>query len=208
MFHIYGHPASRSFRIYWLLEELNLPYTFDPISVKDAALPDFLKINPNAKIPVLRHGDFYLYESAAIAYYICNKSNSSMLMPTTGTSERAEVDQWMFWILSELEQPIWWNAKNSHTWEETCRLPHFKRQAEFEFNKHKKVLKKHLAHRDFLVGGRFSVADIFCAHTLNWGKANEFLTNADDLLLKYVNQMKARPAFTKAKNLIKKDLKL
>ncbi|MCB0349235.1 MAG: glutathione S-transferase family protein [Bdellovibrionales bacterium] len=204
MFHIYGNPASRSFRIYWLLEELNLKYTYDPISVKDAALPDFLKINPNAKIPALRDGDFYLFESAAIAYYICEHSQRNSILPFNGTRERAETDQWMFWILSELEQPIWWNTKNMHIWEDGKRVPNFTEQALYEFSKHKKIVSTHLSRRDYMVGGSFSVVDIYCAHTLNWAKSSHFLTESDSTLLKYIESMKSRPAFLKAKNLLKK----
>jgi glutathione S-transferase len=204
MFHIYGHPASRTFRIYWLLEELGLSYTFDPTSVKDASLPEFLKINPNAKIPALRDGDFYLFESAAIAYYICEKSRSHTLLPAQGSQERALVDQWMFWNMSELEQPIWWNSMNNHQWQGDLHISNFKKSANFEFNRHKKVLSDHLRNRDYLVGGSFSVADIFCSHTLNWAKGNDFIEPHETTLLNYIDRCKAKESFSKAKGLLKK----
>jgi glutathione S-transferase len=204
MFHIYGHPASRSFRIYWLLEELGLSYSFDPTSVEEANHAEFLRINPNAKIPALRDGDFYLFESAAIAYYICEKSRAFNLLPPQGGQERALIDQWMFWILSELEQPVWWNAMNQRHWRGDLHISNFKKSASFEFNRHKKVLSKHLRNRDYLVGGTFSVADIFCAHTLNWAKGNGFIEPHETILLSYIERTKVRESFTRAKGLLKK----
>lgn len=204
MFHIYGHPASRSFRIYWLLEELGLPYTFDPVAVSEASKPDFLKINPNAKIPALKDGDFYLFESAAIAYYICERSKSFNFLPQQGSQERALTDQWMFWIQSELEQPIWWNSMNNHQWKDEMQITDFKKQTSYEFARHKKVLIEQLKKRDFLVGGTFGVADIFCAHTLNWAKGNGYIESNETTLLAYIEKAKSRTSFSKAKGLLKK----
>lgn len=204
MFHVYGSPASRAFRIYWLLEDLQIPYTFDPISVKEAKQPEFLKINPNGKIPSLRDGDFYLFESAAIAYHICERSGKMALLPRTGTIERAQVDQWMFWVLAELEQPLWWNSKNQHIWKSDLQIAGFEKQTHHEFQLHKNVLKEHLKNRDYLVGAHCTIADIFCAHTLNWARSGKFLdTQADKILIDYIERLKARPSFDRAKKLLK-----
>jgi glutathione S-transferase len=202
MLTVYGHPASRAFRVYWMLEELKLKYDFVPTNTREAKSPDFLKINPNGKIPALKDGDTFLFESAAICYHLATKVKEQTLIPKEGTFARAEVDQWMFWVMSELEQPLWWNSKNAHGLPEELRYTDFRKQADYEYSKQKEVLKQHLKGREFLVGEQFSVADLFCAHTLNWGK--DFLTAEDEILDQYIANMKSRPSFNAAKGLLKK----
>lgn len=106
MIKIYGSARSSAGRCLWCLEEAGVAY--EAISVdmknKEHKTPEFLKINPNGKIPALVDGNTTLFESMAINFYVAEKYKPE-LMGTT-TEERALTYQWSFWASSELQDPI------------------------------------------------------------------------------------------------------
>ena len=77
MLKIYGAPHSRTFRVIWLANEINLPYQHVPVThdVSDAQCkqPWFLALNPNGRIPVIDDDGFVMWESAAINLYLAEK---------------------------------------------------------------------------------------------------------------------------------------
>tara|TARA_B100001248_G_C27398388_1_gene467576 strand:+ start:3557 stop:4171 length:615 start_codon:yes stop_codon:yes gene_type:complete len=201
MIEIYGAPGTRAFRIYWLLEELAMPYKMHPVKPgQESHSEDFRKINPNGKVPALKDGDFLLFESAAIAYYICNLAGEQKLLPKEGSKERALNDQWMFWCLSELEQAPWTIAKHTHVYPEELRSEDAKKGPKQDFAKNEKVLAECLQQQKYLIGDEYHMADLFVAQTLNWASHLQLLTNAR--LKSYVKDMKSLSSFERAKALI------
>ncbi len=108
---LYEFAFTRSIRARWTLQELGVD--FEAISVNlfagEALRPEFLKLNPAAKLPVLVDGDFVLTESAAIVLYLAEKFGK--FLPTDARG-RAEVNKWLLFTVTELEQPLWRIAKN------------------------------------------------------------------------------------------------
>ncbi len=108
MITLYGITASRAFRCLWMLEELAIPYRRDKLDYRGEALrtPEYLAINPNARIPALRDGDFILWESMAINLYLAGKyGRDSGLWPDTAETEGLAL-QWSFWVMGEIEHPL------------------------------------------------------------------------------------------------------
>lgn len=66
----------------------------------ESRIPNFLRLNPNGRVPVLVDGDFVLWESTAILRYLASKREGA-LVPTTAR-EQAEVDRWLAWQLAHL----------------------------------------------------------------------------------------------------------
>jgi glutathione S-transferase len=97
MLTIYGTKPSRVARCLWALEELGLAYA--QVRVPDPRKPEFLALNPMAKVPVLVDGDFVLTESIAINAYL---AAGSPLLPTD-RRQRARIDQWSSWAVTEVE---------------------------------------------------------------------------------------------------------
>ena len=83
---LYFAPKSRAVKIAWLLEELELNYEIEKYSVGDRALrtPEYYKINPMGRIPVLEDGDVRIYESGAIVQYLLARHGNGKLMPIKG----------------------------------------------------------------------------------------------------------------------------
>src|SRR4051812_46138318 len=96
-------PRTRSTRPRWLLEELGVPFELVRLTPPDTRKPEHLAINPLGHVPVLQDGDFTLFESAAIALYLGEKFPEKKFLPPSGSRERGEVYQWLFFGMTELE---------------------------------------------------------------------------------------------------------
>lgn len=196
---LYGMPNSRSFRVLWTLEEAGMDYDYRVVNLGRGGGqdPEFLRLNPAAKLPVLTDDELVLTESAAICSYIAEEAPAANLIPLAESSQRARYYQWCFFVLTELEQPLWTMAKHKFALPKEYRVPEVMPTAAFEFQRAASVLAGALAERDFLVGDRFTVADLLATHTLNWARAFKVELGSDRLeAVRHMHSL--RPAFLRA----------
>ena len=200
MLQVYGCPNTRSTRVVWALEEAGAEYDYHKIDLLAGAgrRPDYLALNPGGKVPTLVDGELVLTESGAICTYIGDCFPGSGLTPPAGSSERARYNQWCFFVMSELEQPLWTIAKHRFALPEKRRVPAVIETAVWEFAVAAKVLAIGLGEREYLVGERFTAADLLAAHTLAWARANK-LPPADSRVEAYADRLLARPAWERAR---------
>jgi glutathione S-transferase len=188
---LYEFAFTRSIRARWMLQELGVD--FEPISVNlfagEGARPEFLKLNPAAKIPVLVDGDLVLTESAAIVLYLAEKYRQ--FLPTDARG-RAEVNRWLLFTVTELEQPLWRIAKNRNLYPQEQRLAADIPLASEDFRRMADVAEKHMQGRAFVVGADVTVADFVLAHTLDWANEVKLLDRSPQLVA-YMERMYARP---------------
>jgi len=191
---LYEFGPTRSMRARWTLQELGVD--FEPIRVNLQAgehqRPQFLRINPAGKIPVLVDGDLVLTESVAIVLYLAEKYPDKKLLPA-GVAARAQVNRWLLFAVTELEQPLWRIARHSMLYPEEQRLPQDVAIASREFKEMAAVLNEHMKGREFVAGERVTVADFVTAYTLDWGNEYKLLGEFPDLVA-YMERMYARPA--------------
>ena len=157
MFVLYGKPTSINVRkVLWLCAELDLPFSHDP-----APAPDVLStLNPNRQVPVLRDGDFVLWESNSICRYLAARQGRDDLLPATAQG-RAKVEQWMDWQATDL------NSAWRHVFMARVRQhPDFTDDGRAEaslthWNQLMNVLDHQLAASNaYVAGGTFTLADI------------------------------------------------
>jgi glutathione S-transferase len=100
---IYGHIISRASRVMWMAEELGIDYDLETIDVHkdDHKTPDFLALNPNARVPAIKDGDTVLWESLGINLYLAKKHGGPLAAQTPEDEARAV--QWSMWALTEVE---------------------------------------------------------------------------------------------------------
>lgn len=199
MIQIYGFPFTRSTRATWALEEVGAEYQFIPVNLAlgEHKKPEFLKVNPGGKVPALVDGDLILTESAAICTYIGEKFPVSGLVPSD-IADRAHYFQWCFFAMSELETPLWTKAKHTQFLPEERRVPAVAETCDWEFLRAANTLAQHLEGREYVVGNRFTAADILLGGTLNWArKADVNLGSA--VLEAYADRIAARPALIRAR---------
>lgn len=190
---LYGTPPTRALRAIWLINELDLDceiVTVD-MGIGEQGSPKMLALNPTGKLPFLVDGDDVISESCAIQLYLADKYPRLGLMGAN-LSERGQIYRWMFFLATEIEQPLWRVALHTRMYAEDERLagdvPLAKRDAEAMVA----VLEQHLEGREFLVGNRLSVADFNAAYTLDWAREAGTLKHTPRLNA-YVERMYARP---------------
>jgi glutathione S-transferase len=94
MYKLYGRKGAGSVAVQALLEEAGAPY--EMVWVEDVKAPEFLKLNPNGKVPALQLPDGqFMYESAAMMAYLAEALPAARMAPPPGTTERALMLQWL-----------------------------------------------------------------------------------------------------------------
>ncbi|PHS72898.1 MAG: glutathione S-transferase [Cycloclasticus sp.] len=196
MIKLYAYPRSRSTRVVWMLEELGVDYEFIKIDLMagEGQTAEFKSIHPDGKVPAIDDDGFVLTESAAILNYLGDKHQDSGLVPKAGTSERARYDEWSYFALTELEQPLWTVGKHTFVLPEDKRVADILPVAHWEFLKACEVLSRWLEGKEFALGDSFSAVDILFAHTLRWADAFN-VPSGSDVLDAYRDRMFERPAF-------------
>lgn len=153
---IYGSAMSRAARVMWCAKELGL--NFEHVDVPWDALkqPEFLALNPNGKVPAFSDGNLNLFESLAINLYLAKKYGTGEIYPTN-LEDEARVFQWTLWVACEVEPlliqsvlvkfGILNDADAAKAAAERARRPLM-------------VLDNHLKGKDWILGSKFSVADL------------------------------------------------
>ena len=131
-------------------------------------------MNPAGKVPVLIDNNLTLTESAAIITYLGDtyQDLSASLVPQCGTPERAIYNQWCYFSMTELEQPLWTIAKHQFALPERYHVPAILKTAIYEFRTALKVLQMGMTQGKWLLGTNFTAADILIGHTLHWAFEN------------------------------------
>ncbi|CAN7358174.1 MULTISPECIES: glutathione S-transferase family protein [Ensifer] len=192
MMKLYGLGPTRSLRALWALQELDADFEFVPVNLLggENRHPDFLRLNPAGKVPVLVDGDLVLTESAAIVFYLAEKYADKGLMPTD-LNERAQAYRWTLFAVTELEQPLWRIAKHTFLYPEDKRLPEDIALAKEEFVAMAEVLERHMDGRTFVIGDRISIADCVTVYVIDWGNEVGLIDGFPNLKA-YLERMYAR----------------
>jgi glutathione S-transferase len=190
---LFEFAPTRSIRVRWTLQELSVPFeaiTID-LTAGDHRRPEFLKINPAGKLPVLIDGDMVLTESIAIVLYLAEKYPERGLNPSD-IRQRAQLNRWLLFTTTELEQPLWRIRRHKTIYPRDKRLPGEVALACDEFAAMARVLEEHMRGRKFVVGDTVTVGDFVLAYTLDWAKMANLLNGLPQLEA-YMEQMYARP---------------
>ena len=170
MITLYGDASrTRANRCTWMLNELGVEYRHEPLAFRPGQEKpgDFLALNPNGKCPTLVDGDLALFESLAINLYLARRYGGATLGPRS-VEEEALMTQWSFWVATEVEKPLLLTAAVRHLFD-----PHEPGDEETQITLGKlkrpwSVLDAHLAGRDFILGDRFTVADLNVAAVMHF----------------------------------------
>ena len=156
---IYGPTASRAARALWIVHELGIPFEHVAVEMKDLKNPDFLKINPNGKVPAMVDGDFRLFESMAINLYLASKYNKDGMWPASA-EDQALCYQWSFWGMTEVEKPLLTILMDMFMTAPDKRKPDAVADAQKALPRPFAVLNGALQGREYLLGSTFTVADL------------------------------------------------
>jgi glutathione S-transferase len=190
---LYGFGPTRSLRALWGLKELDADFEYVHVNLTagEQKHPDFLRLNPAGKVPVLVDGDLVLTESAAIVLYLAEKYRDKGLLPVD-LKERAQAYRWLMFAVTELEQPLWRIARHTFLYPEARRLPDDVVIAREEFAAMAAILDRHMEGRRFIVGDDITIADCVTAYLIDWADEAHMIGDFRQLRA-YLERMYARP---------------
>lgn len=199
---LYFAPNSRAVRIAWLLEELGLDYELEKYTVGDRALrtPEYYKIHPMGRIPVLEDGGTRIYESGAIVQYLLARHGNGKFAPDVNDPSFPEYLQWLHYAEGSIMGQV------NILVVETILLPPEKRN-DVNVNRALKLLRvalgnvdNRLQDREYLTG-TFSGADIMTGHACFGAMKAGAEIDDYEYLNAYINRLLKRPALEKARSL-------
>lgn len=197
MITLYSFPQSRSLRVSWTLEELGLEYQCQHVALDkgEGQTAEHLARHPDGKVPVLEDGELTLFESAPICRYLAEQYGDGTLLPSYPAA-RAQVDQWLSFIVTEIEQPLWNQAKHKFALPQDKRVPAILPVCAWELQRALSALARRYQGQEYLVGESFTLADIFLTHTLSWALSMKH--RLPEPLIVYRERHSQRPAMAQA----------
>lgn len=195
MITLYWCAQTRASRIAWLLEEMALPYRLQPIDVRNAEARSeagFRAASPMGKVPAIADGEVKLADSAAIALYLADRYPEAGLAPAATDPLRGAYSYWMTFTPGVIE-PAMMERFNGWTVNPgTCGWGNFDLMIA--------TLKAGVEHREWVLGERFSAADVLLGSSVYFMRLFGILPE-EPALHAYVDRCVARPAWARASQL-------
>jgi glutathione S-transferase len=209
MLTLYGVHRSRASRPIWLLHEIGLTFTHVPViqayRLSDAAAADapfntaspaFLKVNPMGQVPAMDDDGLVLTESLAICLHIARRHGGDLA--PQGDRETAQAENWALFGASTLETPgidiLYTYAESlADTPDGAAKIA----AGVAALARPMARLEAHFGAGNWLIGDRFTVADVMVAECLRYGSAHKPLMDAHPLTAAWLSRCQSRPAFQK-----------
>ncbi|MHB8415608.1 MAG: glutathione S-transferase family protein [Acidiferrobacteraceae bacterium] len=161
----YTHPMSRGRIVRWLLEELGVPYQTVLLDYGTTMkAPEYLAVNPMGKVPAIRHGDTVVTEVAAICTYLADAFPQAGLAPVLGDRLRGPYYRWLFFAAGPVEAAVSNQALGFVVPAGRERMMGYGTYAEVMG-----VLESAVSQGNYLLGEKFSVADVYLGSHLGFG---------------------------------------
>jgi len=190
----YHAAPSRASVVHWMLEELGEPYETHVLNLKagDHRKPEYLAINPMAKVPAIRHGDVVITEASAICTYLADAFPKAGLSVPIGDPRRGPYLKWLFFQPSCLEPAIIDRAFPRREAAPTTALGYG------DYERVMDVLAKATGSASpYLLGEQFTAADVVIGSGLRWGMMFKLIPERPEFAA-YVGRLSQRPALKRA----------
>ncbi|MEE4211733.1 MAG: glutathione S-transferase family protein [Parvularcula sp.] len=190
---LYGTPPTRAIRAIWLINELNLDcevITVDMGAGRHAS-EEMRALNPAGKLPFLVDDGAVITESCAIQLYLAEKYSMGELMPTD-LADRGQLYRWMFFLATDIEQPLWRMALQTAMYDEGERIAADVPLAIRDCKAMLAVFEDHMQGREYVMGDKLTVVDFNAAYTLDWAREAGVLGDFHALMT-FVKRMYSRP---------------
>lgn len=198
MLKILGKASSINVRkVLWTCSELQLPFEREDwgAGFKDPNDAEFLALNPNGLVPVLKDGDFVLWESNSIIRYLASRYGGERLYPSEPVA-RAKIDQWMDWQATELNRS--WSyaflalVRKAHTHQAQTEIS----MSIANWTRFMQILNRQLERTaSFVAAEHFSLADIPIALSVNRWFSTPFQHAYLPAVSAYFDRLADRPGF-------------
>lgn len=196
MIRFYFHHTPNPMKVALFLEESGLTYEVIPVDIfkHEQHTPEFLLVNPNAKVPAIVDGDVVVFDSNAILLYLGEKTGQFM------STDRGELLSWLMFVATGLGP---YSGQAVHFQTSTAPVPYainrYRREAERLYG----ILNDRLSDRAFILGDEYSIVDMSA-----WGWIDRYpvVLGKDALdefphLKRWYEAINSRPAVARAKSI-------
>ena len=198
MIKFYFNGSPNPTKVALFLEEAGLAYEPHPVDTRmgDQFKPDFVKINPNAKVPVIIDGETIVFDSNAILLYLAEKTGK--FLPARNDKNRAELLSWLMFVATGIGPYSGQAVHFKHFAPEN--VPYAHNRYQYEVMRHYDIIEAHLKNRRYMVGDTYTIVDM---SLWGWARMLPFKLG-DDAWSKFPNlkrlfdEISARPAAIKA----------
>jgi len=189
---LYTNPMSRGRIVHWLLEELGVPYDMKILDFekREHKSPEYLKINPMGKVPAIVHRGTVVTEAAAICVYLADAYPKAGLAPALDDPQRATYLRWLFFGAGCVEPAIV---------DKMLHRPTVERKSALGYGSYEdavNALEGALWPGPWILGQRFSAADVYVGALVQWGSQVKALEPRPKFV-QYMERIAARPALQK-----------
>jgi glutathione S-transferase len=185
-------PQSRSGGTRALFEELGVEPDLHVLNLKanEQRQPDYLAINPMGKVPAIRHGDALITEQPAVFLYLADLYPDANLAPPIGDPLRGPYLRWLVYYGSSFEPAVMDRAmKRDPADPSTCPYG--------DWDTMLKTLTDQLERGPYLLGERFSAADVLWGTALDWTTKFGLVPDLP-VIRAYIDRVTQRPAMQRA----------
>ena len=188
---LHYHPQSRAAGVVWALEEVGCDYQLEFVDLRAGAhkQPEFKRLNPMGKLPTLVDGELVLTETAAIALYLGDRYALGTLAPAPDDPDRAAYLRWSVYAPSVIEPGCMARAAG---WEFRPQQAGWGRYEEML-----DTIEAAIGEGPFLLGERFSMADVVFGGTVRWMLGFGMLDKRPAFTA-YAERLAKRPALVRA----------
>src|SRR5579862_136298 len=193
MLHVFHREhAGRPRRVLWMLEEIGEPYELTIMDWEQGKSEEHRARQPLGRVPVVEFDDGYVFESAAICLHLADLHPEAGLIAELRTHARALAYQWSVFAPAELEPPLIEGAIFRDAQPERAE------KARGRFLKAAAAVAQSLDGDEYLVAGRFGVADVLVGTALSFAQRARFPEPLPAGLDDYLARPFERPAYQRA----------
>jgi GST-like protein len=200
MLKFYFNGAPNPNKVALFLEESGLPFELVPVDTRkgDQFKPEFLKVNPNSKVPAIDDDGVFMFDSNAILLYLAEKTGK--FLPPNTLQNRAQLLSWLMFIATGLG-PYSGQAVHFKNFAPKDKdLDYALNRYLFEAHRHYKILDDHLAKSRYMVGDTYTIVDMAF---WGWARLGPFVLGEDGFakyknVKRLVDEISARPAAARA----------
>jgi glutathione S-transferase len=202
MYQLHYFPSNANAAPHMVLEELGQKYDLVLVdrATNEQKSKDYLKINPNGRIPTLVDGDLVMFEAAAIVLHLVDRHPEGGLAPTIGTPERAKFYQWMAFLTNSLQEELMvWQYPDRLTGADAAATEVVRNGAEKRAGACLDVIEQHLkASGPLFLGESLSAADFYLVMLARWARAMTNPPRSRPNIAKLLDKVSALPAVRRA----------
>jgi glutathione S-transferase len=187
---LYTNPMSRGRIVHYMLEEVGAPYRIEVLSFDkgEHKSPAYLKVNPMGKVPAILHRGTVVTEAAAICTYLADAFPQAGLAPRPDDPARGTYLRWLFFGAGCVESAVV---------DRMFARPAPNRPGVLGYGSYDDVVKAlelAIAPGPYILGERFSAADVYVGSQIGWGMMTKALEPRPSFQA-YVGRITQRPAY-------------